>query len=187
MDEQAKKYIFDLLAPTVIGSVIAFIAKSIYDLLLERRKANLTYINNQIEKLYGPLYLLDNASAAAYNTFLKKINRENDPNLEQPFSEEEKQEWILWVESIFMPMNLEMESIIKANAHFLSQTNTPKPILDFISHVTVYKTVIKKWKNNDFSEWFSLIDYPLEFSDYIDKSYVELKTKQHKYIQKLKI
>lgn len=132
----------ELLSYATITAVIGFLGKSIYDLLIERRKDNLAYINNQIGKLYGPLFILDNAGTTAYNTFLKKTKRENDPNLEQPLSEEELKEWILWVEDIFMPINLEMENIIKKNSHLLNEKNTPKPILDFICHVTVYKTIL---------------------------------------------
>lgn len=181
------KFFPELLSYATFTAVFGFLGKSIYDLLIERRKANLTYINNQIEKLYGPLFILDNAGTTAYNTFLKKIKRENDPSLDQPLTESELKEWVLWVEDIFMPINLEMENIIKQNSHLLNEEETPKPILDFICHVTVYKTVLKKWKNNEYNEIFSLIDFPTDFTAYIGKSYSALKAKQYEYLKKLKI
>ncbi|MBL7780277.1 MAG: hypothetical protein JNM22_03600 [Saprospiraceae bacterium] len=180
-------FIPELLSYATFTAVFGFLGKSLYDLLIDRRKANLAYINSQIEKLYGPLFILDNAGTTAYQTFLKKIGREGDPSLDQPLSEEEIKEWALWVEDIFMPINLEMENIIKQNSHLLNEKDTPKPILDFICHVTVYKTVLKKWKSNQFNEIFSLIDFPEDFTTYIQKSYTELKQKQYEYLKKLKI
>jgi hypothetical protein len=176
-----------LMSYATFAAVFGFFSKSIYDLLIERRKANLAYINNQIEKLYGPLYILDNASTTAYKTFIKKIKREKDPNLEKPLSEKELKEWILWVKDIFMPINLQMENIIKLNSHLLNENDTPKAILDFICHITVYKIVLKKWENNDYQEIYSLIDYPEELSNYIAISYNDLKIKQQVYLRKLKI
>lgn len=182
-----EKFISELLSYATIAAVFSFLGKSLYALMIERRKANLAYINSQIEKLYGPLFILDNTGKTAYHTFLKKISREGDPSLEQSLSEDELKEWVLWVEDIFMPINLEMENIIKQNSHLLNEKDTPNPILDFICHVTVYKTVLKKWKSNQFNEIFSLIDFPADFTTYIQKSYVELKQKQHEYLKKLKI
>ena len=84
-----EKFIPELLSYATFTAVFGFLGKSFYDLLIERRKANLAYINSQIEKLYGPLFILDNAGTTAYHTFLKKISREGDPSLDQPLSEVE--------------------------------------------------------------------------------------------------
>lgn len=187
MFENLKEISPNLLSYGTIAAVFGFLAKSLYDLLIQRRKENLEYINNQIEKLYGPLFILDSVGTASYNTFIKRIGRESDPQLEKPLSQIELEEWVVWVKDIFMPLNLEKEKIIKSNPHLLIEKSTPKPILDFISHVTVYKIVIKRWGVGDFKEIYSLIDYPSDFSAYITDSYNVLKTKQESYLKKLKI
>lgn len=187
MFENMKELLPHILSYGAIATVLGFFGKSLYQLLVQRRKENLEYVNSQIEKLYGPLHILDSVGTTSYNTFIEKIGRGEDPQLEEPLSEAELKEWILWVENVFMPLNLEKEKILKNHPHLLVEKVIPQPILDFISHVTVYKVVMKKWEVNDYSEIYSLIDYPTEFGSYVTEVYGVLKTKQEAYLKKLKI
>ena len=60
MFENFKEILPNLLSYGTIAAVFGFLAKSLYDLLIQRRKENLKYVNNQIEKLSAKVDTLTN-------------------------------------------------------------------------------------------------------------------------------
>jgi hypothetical protein len=58
----------------------------------------------------------------------------------------------------------------------------PTCLIDFLTHVSAYKALLKKWETGDKNEVMPLIDFPKELSVYIRESYLELKKEQLKLI-----
>ena len=86
---------------------------------------------------------------------------------------------------VFMPINLRMEQLITEHAHLIEGTKMPKPFLDLISHVEVYKIILKKWENKDFNQHVSYINFPDSFEVLIKGDYKMLKKRQFDLLDKI--
>jgi hypothetical protein len=87
-------------------------------------------------------------------------------------------EWVLWMTTIFMPLNDVREKIIIEKAYLIVEEQMPHCLLDFVTHVVGYKAVLAKWAKEDYSERRSTIGWPPEFDVYVERSYAALKAKQ---------
>ena len=150
---------------------------------LERKKAEVALLNEQLGKLYGPLYALSEASRATWKRFREKFRPSGayfDP--ENPPSDHELVTWRRWMLSVFMPMNESMVTTIVNNLHLIEGEQIPPSFLDLIAHVEAYKVVKKRWKEGDFSEHTSLLNYPAELTQEVSETFHELKKRQVKLI-----
>jgi hypothetical protein len=87
-------------------------------------------------------------------------------------------EWMLWMTTIFMPLNDIREKIIIEKAYLIVEEQMPLCLLDFVTHVVGYKAVLAKWAEGDYSERRSTIGWPPEFDLYVERSYQALKAEQ---------
>ena len=87
-------------------------------------------------------------------------------------------EWMLWMTTIFMPLNDIREKIIIEKAHLIVEEQMPLCLLDFVTHVVGYKAVLAKWSDGDYSERRSTIGWPPDFDLYVAHSYQALKAEQ---------
>jgi hypothetical protein len=87
-------------------------------------------------------------------------------------------EWVLWMTTIFMPLNDVREKIIIEKAYLVVEEQMPHCLLDFVTHVVGYKAVLAKWARDDYSERRSTIGWPPEFDHYVERSYAALKAEQ---------
>jgi hypothetical protein len=92
-------------------------------------------------------------------------------------------EWMLWMTTIFMPLNDVREKIIIENAYLIVEEQMPQCLLDFVTHVVGYKAVVAKWAEGDTSERRSIIGWPPEFDLYVERSYQALKTEQTRLLR----
>jgi hypothetical protein len=166
-------------------ALTGYLATYMNNLLAERRREKLAFINKQLTAFYGPLYVVSVVGRTAYDALVSKLSRHHDPNLDSPLAEAELAEWRLWVMNVFMPMNLWCERILLENAHLLRERDIPPCMLQFVTHVSAYKAVVKKWEAGDYSEQFSLIDFPEELRTFATQAYLELKTEQLRLIGKV--
>jgi hypothetical protein len=87
-------------------------------------------------------------------------------------------EWMLWMTTIFMPLNDVREKIIIEKAYLIVEEQMPLCLLEFVTHVVGYKAVLAKWAEGDCSESRSTIGWPPEFDIYVERSYAALKAEQ---------
>ncbi|MEP7342421.1 MAG: hypothetical protein ABI977_32135 [Acidobacteriota bacterium] len=171
------------LITTVVLAFVGYVATYANNLRLTKRKERLELVNQRISQFYGPLYVISRAGAIAHRALLDKYGREwSFLRKGSPLTEEELKEWRVWVQNVFMPINEVCERLILENAYLIREERMPECLLDFVTHVSSYKAVIKKWQENDFSEHKPLIVYPPELLGYAEKSYSELKAEQLKLI-----
>jgi hypothetical protein len=119
------------------------------------------------------------AGAIVFAALRKKLRREEgvlfnrrDPDPEA-FSE-----WKIWLVNVFMPLNDLLERLILHKAHLIREQEMPECLLLFVAHNAAYKAVLKKWESNDFSDYLSIIDFPVEIEQYASTSFKELKEEQ---------
>lgn len=162
-----------------------YFASYLNNLVAERRREKLAFINKQIVSFCGPLYVASIVGRTAYDALVAKLGRHHDPTPENPLTEREFSEWRLWVMHVFMPMNLWCERLLLENAHLLREREMPACVLQFVTHVSGYKAIVKKWEGGDLSERFSLVDFPEDLRAYATAAYLELRTEQLRLIGRL--
>ncbi len=142
--------------------------------MLARRRDKLELVNKRLNELYGPLYVASEAGNIAYRSLLNKQGKAQS----EPIRDEDLKEWVLWMRTVFIPLNEIREKIIIDKAHLIVEEKMPQCLLDFVTHVVGYKAVLRKWADGDFSERRSTIGWPPEFDAYVRESYAALKAEQ---------
>jgi hypothetical protein len=167
---------------TISLAFIGYIVTYATGIKLESRKERLKFISDQLQYLYGPLYSLRHASGVAWKLFRERCPRGTPCTLfgtQPPPTDEELQAWRLWMNEVFMPLNLKTEKVIIENAHLIEGASMPESFKEFLAHVEIYKVVLKKWSCNDFSEHASsYTTFPEYFEKDVSEAYNNLKQKQ---------
>ena len=142
--------------------------------MLARRRDELRLVNKRLNEFYGPLYVASEAGNIAYRSLLKRQGK----MVSEPILDSELKEWMLWMTTIFMPLNDIREKIIIEKAYLIIEEQMPQCLLDFVTHVVGYKAVMARWAEGDFGERRSTIGWPPEFDIYVKRSYAALKAEQ---------
>lgn len=159
---------------TIVLAFIGYLFTFMIARMMARRRDMLELVNRRLNEFYGPLYVAGQAGNIAYRSLLKKQGKtKSDPILDS-----EMKEWMLWMTTIFMPLNDIREKIIIEKAYLIVEEQMPQCLLDFVTHVVGYKAVLAKWAEGDYTERRSLIGWPPEFDHYVRRSYEALKAEQ---------
>lgn len=159
---------------TVILALSGYLITSISSHMLALRQDKLRLVNERLNEFYGPLYVASEAGNIAYRSLLNRQGKQKS----DPILDSEMKEWVLWMTTIFMPLNDIRERIIIEKAALILEEQMPQCLLDFVTHVVGYKAVLAKWGEGDFSERRSTIGWPPEFDIYVKRSYAALKAEQ---------
>lgn len=159
---------------TIVLAFFGYIVTFLGARMLARRRDKLKLVNKRLNEFYGPLYVASEAGNIAYRSLLKRQGKLKS----DPISDKEMKEWMLWMRTIFMPLNDLREKIIVEKASLIVEEQMPQCLLDFVTHVVGYKAVISKWAAGDYSERRSTIGWPPEFDIYVKNSYAALKAEQ---------
>ena len=159
---------------TVILALGGYLITSLSARMLARRQDKLNLVNKRLNEFYGPLYVASEAGNIAYRSLLKKQGKTQC----HPIRDEEMKEWMLWMTTIFMPLNDIREKVIIEKAHLIVEEQMPQCLLDFVTHVVGYKAVLAKWTEGEYEERRSMIGWPPEFDVYVKNSYAALKAEQ---------
>lgn len=159
---------------TVILALSGYLITSLSAHMLARRRDKLELINKRINEFYGPLYVASESGNIAYRSLLERQGKEKS----EPILDSEVKEWMLWMTTIFTPLNDIREKVIIEKAHLIVEERMPRCLLDFVTHVVGYKAVMAKWAEGDYSERRSTIGWPPEFDIYVKRSYAALKADQ---------
>jgi hypothetical protein len=163
-----------ILLLTIVLAFVGYLVTFLTNRVMARHADRLRLVNQRINEFYGPLYVATVAGNIAYKSLLKKQGKTQC----HPIRDEDLKEWMLWVRTIFMPLNDTREEIIIENAHLIVEEQMPQCLLDFVTHVVGYKALIAKWADGDYSERRSMIGWPPEFDIYVERSYAALKAEQ---------
>jgi hypothetical protein len=179
-----------LIATTVTAAVTILVALTGYlitywnNIRLSQRAEQLNRINKQLGELYGPMYSIVSTGDRAWQAFRMKYRRGNPYFGDNPPpTDEDLKTWRLWMTTVFMPRNLQLQELITSKADLLIETDMPDCLKDHCAHVASYQAVLQRWKNNDFSENAPIINYPGDaLLEYSRRSFRILKEKQTKLI-----
>ena len=175
MDIMSVPSIFhDALFLTITIAFAGYMITILSARMLARRRDKLKLVNKRLNEFYGPLYVASEAGNIAYRSLLKRQGK----SVSEPILDSELKEWMLWMTTIFMPLNDIREKIIIEKAYLIIEERMPQCLLDFVTHVVGYKAVLAKWGEGDFTERRSTIGWPPEFDVYVKNSYAALKAEQ---------
>lgn len=159
---------------TVILAFAGYLVTFLSARMLARRRDKLRLVNKRLNEFYGPLYVASQAGHIAYRSLLKRQGKEKS----EPIRDEDLKEWMLWMNTIFVPLNDIRERIIIEKAYLIVEEEMPQCLLEFVTHVVGYKAVMARWAEGDYSERRSTIGWPPEFDHYVRRSYAALKAEQ---------
>jgi hypothetical protein len=159
---------------TIILAFVGYLATFWITHMMARRADHLRLIDQRLNQFYGPLYVATVAGNIAYKALLKKQGKDHC----HPIRDEDLKEWMLWMTTIFMPLNDIREKIIIENAHLIVEEQMPECLLDFVTHVVGYKALLAEWAEGNYKERRSTIGWPPEFDIYVERSYKALKAEQ---------
>src|ERR1035437_811605 len=169
-----QKFLENATALTILLAFVGYLATAWSARMLARRKDKLEQVNRRLNEFYGPLYVASQAGNIAYRSLLRKQGKSQS----FPILDSEMKEWMLWMTTIFMPLNDVREKIIIEKAYLIVEEQMPQCLLDFVTHVVGYKAVLAKWAEGDYSERRSTIGWPPEFDVYVERSYAALQAQQ---------
>jgi hypothetical protein len=159
---------------TIILAFAGYLVTFLSNRMMARRADRLRQVNQRLNEFYGPLYVATLAGNIAYKSLLAKQGKTQC----HPIRDEDLKEWVLWMTTIFMPLNDVREKIIIENAHLIVEEQMPQCLLDFVTHVVGYKALLARWAEGDYTERRSIIGWPPEFDVYVEQSYKALKAQQ---------
>lgn len=176
------------LLVTIILAFLGYIVTYWRNIQISKRKEQLELIDKRISDFYGPLYVATQSAKRAYDSLLQKAGKEGIffTDRDSPATEEDKKEWLHWMENVFMPNNMLIERLIIENAYLIQEEEMPECLLQFIAHVSGYKVNMARWKRGNYTETLSIIDYPQKLNEYIEDTYRELKAKQLRLIGRIR-
>lgn len=147
---------------------------------LANRKGRLERVNSQLRLLYGPLHALSSASNRTWEAF-RSVHRPGGEFFRDgdPPTEADLKAWRLWMSTVFMPLNLEMERIVLSNMDLLTGNKMDPCLIELCAHVQAYKTVLARWSEKDFSFHHAPMNFPSEaVQEYAVANFAELKQEQ---------
>lgn len=168
---------------SIILAFCGYLATYLNKLKLSKRSEKLSLINQQIDKLYGPLYIITQTSRVLFLALQEKMHlKGKNIDDDAPNNDADLSEWRLWVENVFLVYNDHLEKLILNNAHLIIEDDYPDCFKLFCAHQASLRIVVEKWKHSNYTEKISMINYPLELNEYAENRFRELKAEQRKII-----
>jgi hypothetical protein len=159
---------------TIILAFAGYLVTFWFTRMMQRRSDRLRLVDQRLNEFYGPLYVASRAGNIAYRSLLEKQGKSQC----HPIRDEDMKEWMLWMTTIFMPLNDIREKIIIEKAHLIVEEQMPQCLLDFVTHVVGYKALMAQWAEGNLTERRSTIGWPPAFDLYVERSYKALKAEQ---------
>lgn len=174
------------LIVTVALAFTGYLATYWNSLQMAKRKDRLDLVNRRLNEFYGPMYVACRAGEIAYQALLQKMGKPAVFRMGETPTQEAIDEWRVWLETVFEPLNDFREDLIMKNAHLIREQEMPDCLMKFVTHVSTLKAVQKKWAMGDFSEYAALIPFPADLVTYAAESYQELKAEQLELVGRVK-
>ena len=161
------------------------------------RKDRLDLVNRQLSDLYGPLFISCVAGRTAYRELLAKLGLPEESSVfgrDGTPSAEMVDEWVLWMEHVFLPLNELREKIVLEKLYLLRESDRQRtmPVLEqLVAHVSSCRAMVAKWKRDKDkvgfrpSELYPQIEFPRHLEGPLGRAVSELQEEQATLLQLL--
>jgi hypothetical protein len=164
---------------TAIGWMINYVLSGRDERRKDALDASHTFLQKQLEELYGPLALLIQQSRRSRLDLYTALGRDEIFVPGQALTEPELKTWLFWVENDIFPRNDKIADLLTGQTHLIEGDHVPKSYLDFIDHHTSWKLSHLRWKQENVEYPLrSRIDYPETFQQDVLDTFEKLKLKQ---------
>lgn len=133
-------------------------------------------IDEQITKLYVPLYTLSMEKKMQTNILLNRLNRSyvfaKGQNIND-LSENDKKLWIDFLKNHYIPNLNRMKEILNNNIHLIYDPELPSSYQRFMSYTLKLNNDLELYfssSNNNYANLFIEDNYPSDFDIYINKT-----------------
>jgi len=176
----------------VLAIFVAIVTAAVgyfFSVVQDQRKREIDFVDQQIEKLYGPLFALSTATkrAAQQVLFIVRPGKGRFFDEHDPPTPAEVERWRQWIKTVFQPMNQKMETAIVDNAQLIEGGHIYPVFADLVLHVESYKGIIAKWKDTDAkenshftdrSENAAVNEFPKDFDICVEQRFVAMLAKR---------
>ncbi len=147
-----------------------------YEESITTKQYNKEKIDEQISKLYVPLYTLSMENRIQTNILLKKLNRNYVFAKNETINDLNENDTILWIDFVsnhFVPNLNRMKEILNNNIHLIYEPELPSSHHRFMKYTLKLNNDLDlylKHSNIDCSNFFVDDNYPSDFDIYINKT-----------------
>lgn len=161
------------------------------------RKDRLELINRQLSELYGPLFISCVAGKSAYQALLAKLGLTTDSAVfgrDAAPTADMIDEWALWMEHVFVPLNNLREKIVLEKLHLMRESDrqaTMAQLEQLVAHVSWCRVMMAKWKRDKDKatcqprELYPLIEFPRDLERPIGLGLEALRNEQATLLMQL--
>jgi hypothetical protein len=145
-----------------------------------RAKAELAFLERQIEELYGPLSSLLWEGRRNFEDLCLSLGRNYVFPEDGVLPDDELRTWLYWSESEFLPRNERIRELLKTKAHLIHGADFPPSYIEFFRHAASWATHHRRWKDEKVPySWRSPVAWPVMFEVDIHRSFQELKARHN--------
>lgn len=155
------------LAIAIGGAVIGYA----FAYMQQHRQAQVNFVGSQIDKLYSPLLALSKVHDYAWKAFTQKDGQYRSAYFAGTTpSDADVELWRRWMQGVFQPLNVKMETTLLENSQYLVNGEMPELFSTLLLHTEIYKAIIARWGTEGIASvskaknW-TPIDYPEGLTD----------------------
>jgi hypothetical protein len=129
-----------------------------------RQAAQLSHVQEQLKKLYGPLAFLLWEGADTFEDLWNTLGPASIFREDHTLTDDELQLWLFWVDHDFMPRNTTIQRLLSTNTHLIEGGEMPKSYREFLDHHNNWRIHHERWTKNGIEYcWHSKVDWPQSF------------------------
>lgn len=141
------------IKPNAVTAILIAVVPAVLLFLIQfvdsQRKDQLTRVDAQLERLYGPLYALTTANDATWDKFSSTPWKHTRYIFSHKRTIQDVGTWRVWMKIVFEPLNEKMEDAIVTNSQLIIGDNMPRTFQALIAHTETYKVIISRWQLSD--------------------------------------
>jgi len=177
------------------GSFVAFagwLVPHFLELRKDRRnhqlQAQLTFVERQIEELYGPLAASLYEGRRTFRDLLESLGRDYVFSESDELPEGELSTWLYWAEADFLPRNEYIKTLLKSKAHLIDGAEFPDSYVEFLDHCNSWAISHKRWLEQQVEyNWHSKVDWPDAFENQVIATFQSLKRRHSDLLGELSV
>lgn len=169
---------------TLIAVIVGYIFSQRGNRIAERRRDQLTRVNLQLAQLYGPLFALTQSNGISWRNFCDRWDTDHAfrDDRDDEIDEYRLSVWREWMTVVFQPTNRRISEVLLSKADLLVDGVMPDSALQFFAHVASYDVVMHRWKLESGTGVFADVNYPEEFTDYVEGCFLKLQARQQQLL-----
>lgn len=154
---------------------------------LKKKSITEKKIQNIDEKLNAFYYPMKNMLEESENIWIEYketyAQRQVIEDMKKGIVNNETLKWQRYMLVVFQPLHFKLNTIQSSKKHLAINTIELKKNLELLSkHISEYQVVFSQWKDDDYSEHFSVTRFPVELLALIDKDIAILEAEKKNWV-----